>query len=181
MRLEINNLHNSATHVPKHDHTWMRIIYYFCFHLERFNKCVYFQKRLEEIKLLEEKIQASSNSMSAEDKKFRDKLQVTFLNFRNQVLYTDTCLINKTQANLYLDEVHELFFFLCTVFSESFVFSQEKFHFNYQYFTICLKYFWGLVVCFNFVKLFWRGNVTCWFMYVQGKTEKLLYTWCPKI
>jgi hypothetical protein len=51
--------------------------------------------------------------MSAEDKKFKDKLQVTFLNFRNQVLYTDTCLINKTQAKFYLDEVHELFFFLC--------------------------------------------------------------------
>jgi hypothetical protein len=85
----------------------------FFFHLERFNKCVYFQKRLEEIKLLEEKIQVSSNKMSAEDKKFKDKLQVTFLNFRNQVLYTDTCLINKTQAKFYLDEVHELFFFLC--------------------------------------------------------------------
>lgn len=86
------------------------------FHLERFNKCVYFQKRLEEIKLLEEKIQASSNSMSAEDKKFKDKLQVTFLNFRIQVLYTDTCLINKTQAKLYIDEVHKLFFFLCVLF-----------------------------------------------------------------
>lgn len=79
------------------------------------NKCVYFQKRLEEIKLLEEKIQASSNSMSAEDKKFKDKLQVTFLNFRSQVLYTDTCLINKTQAKLYIDEVHKLFFF-CVLF-----------------------------------------------------------------
>jgi hypothetical protein len=51
--------------------------------------------------------------MSTEDKKFKDKLQVTFLNFRNQVLYTDTCLINKTQGKFYLDEVHELFFFLC--------------------------------------------------------------------